>query len=37
MRYSLDRQWNLNAKCTSTKRADQPVSQECLAGLQRYW
>ena len=37
MRYSLDRQWNLNAKCTSTKRADQPVNQECLTGLQRYW
>ncbi len=36
-RYSLSRQWNLNGKCSSTKRAGFAVIQECMAGLQRYW
>lgn len=36
-RYRLDKQWNLTGRCATSKRAGFAVSQECAAGLQRYW
>ncbi len=37
MRYSVNKQWNLHARCSNTKRDGFRVDQACLAGVQRYW
>jgi hypothetical protein len=37
MRFSLTRQWNLTGRCASSQRKGRVVTQECTAGLQRYW
>lgn len=36
LRVRWDSQWNLTARCATTKRAGSPVSQECTIGAQRY-
>ncbi len=36
-RYGLSKEWNLYGRCSSRKRADTPVDQQCVAGVQRYW
>lgn len=36
LRMRWNAQWNMSARCTTTKRADSPVSQACSFGIQRY-
>lgn len=36
-RYGLNKEWNLYGRCSSRKRADTPVDQQCVGGVQRYW
>lgn len=36
-RYGLNKDWNLYGRCSSVKRADTPVDQQCVGGVQRYW
>ncbi len=37
MRYSVNQQWSVHARCSTAKRDGFRVDQACLAGVQRYW